>query len=184
MKSFGSLFAYVVIIFFCVTSRAQSDDSVGGLDPSYNSQYYAGFHVGKLLPSQIEGVPDIIGLGGVRAGYRLASNTVLEGGLVVGNGLNLQWKWRDAQVDLVTELPIEGMLALALVGADILYYSGQGVGNRLVVGGHAGGALLMHLSNICWFRTDMKFGFTPGTSLYIGAGFEFRWGGVTGGRAD
>jgi hypothetical protein len=48
----------------------------------------------------------------------------------------------------------------------------------LVFGGHAGGGLQVHLAGSVWFRGDMKFGFSPGTSLYVGFGLVYRAGGA------
>ena len=169
---------------FSTIGMAQSRDDIDGPDavPGANAQYEAGFHLGNLLPNQIGGVTEIMGLGGVRAGYRLGKTSYVETGLIMGNGSDAQWK--NYHLDIRLDLPIEGLVALAYVGADSVYYKGRGQTDKLIFGGHAGGGIKMHLSGIAWFRADMKFGFSPGTSLYIGAGLEFRFGEVTQGGAQ
>jgi hypothetical protein len=137
--------------------------------------YEAGFHLGNLLPNQIPGVTEIIGLGGVRVGARIAPQTYCEGGFITGNGAGVQWK--NAHIDARMDIPVEGLVGLAYVGADTVYYKGADTTSHVIFGGHAGGGVQALLSGNLWFRTEMKFSFNPGTSLYIGAGLEFRWGG-------
>jgi hypothetical protein len=142
--------------------------------PGSTAQYEAGFHLGKLLPNQIPGVTEIMSLGGIRGGYRISPSSFLESGLIMGNGKGVQWK--NYHADVRMDMPIEGILAMAYLGADAIYYTGVKKSSKLIFGGHAGGGIKTHVSGNTWFRVDMKFGFSPGTSLYIGAGFEFRFG--------
>lgn len=142
--------------------------------PGQNALYEFGFHLGNLLPNQIEGMTEIIGLGGGRGSFRIAPETYFEMGMIAGNGEGAQWK--DVHADIRMDIPIENLVGLAYIGADTIYYQGVGRSTKLIFGGHAGGGFQAHLSGLVWFRADMKFGFNPGTSLYIGAGFVFRMG--------
>lgn len=147
---------------------AGAGDSAAGSDALYEM----GFHIGNLLPNQIDGATEIMGLGGIRGGFRFAPLTYAEAGFITGNGEGVEWK--NLHVDLRMDIPVENLVALAYVGGDVIYYNGNGTGTRMVFGGHAGGGVHAHLSGIAWVRADMKFGFSPGTSMYFGIGLEFR----------
>jgi hypothetical protein len=107
-------------------------------------------------------------------GLRIAPQSYFEAGFISGNGEGVEWK--NAHVDIRMDIPVENLVGVAYVGADTVYYTGNGRGSKLIFGGHAGGGIQSHLSGAAWFRADMKFGFSPGTSLYIGAGLVFRLG--------
>lgn len=169
--------ASCVLVFF-LSTLAQAQPAPGGSSGSSEytdtAKYEVGFHLGNLLPNQINGVREIIGLGGLRGGYRIGEISFAEFGVTMGNGEGVQWK--NLNIDYRFDIPVEGLLAFAYVGGDTTYYKGVGQGTRLIFGGHAGGGFKANLGGNTWFRADMKFGFSPGTSLYIGAGLEFRFG--------
>jgi hypothetical protein len=169
--------ASVLLSLFCFFASNAWAQATGAADDSAGSKvlYEVGFHVGDLLPNQIPGVTEIIGLGGVRAGFRIAPQTFCEGGLIMGNGSGVEWK--NAHVDLRMDIPVENLVGFAYLGADSLYYKGLNQGSRVMFGGHTGGGIQALLTGNVWFRGDMKFSFNPGTALYVGAGFEFRFGG-------
>ncbi len=172
-----SVFRVLILVsaLVCTSAFAQPEGGAGG-DAAGGAEkdpvFEAGFHLGSLLPNQIGGVTEIMGLGGARMGLRMAPSQYFEFGMITGNGEGQKWKNIHAAVRM--DIPVENMVALAYVGADMVYYSGQGRADKLVFGGHVGGGLQMHLSGSAWFRSDMKFGFSPGTSLYIGFGLSFR----------
>jgi hypothetical protein len=150
--------------------------------PGSNATAEYGLHLGNLLPNQIPGCTEIIGLGGVRAGFRLAPRQYVEGGVIMGNGEGVEWK--NIHADLRMDIPIENLTAIAYGGADMIYYKPSTQdSNKLLFGGHVGGGLLAHLTEASWFRFDMKFGFSPGTSLYIGFGIMLRFGEAQEGGA-
>jgi hypothetical protein len=156
---------------------AEGGDAAGGPDAAAGGKdgspaFEAGVHVGKLLPNQIDGVTEIMGLGGVRMALRLNPGSYVEGGIMMGNGEGQQWK--NSHISLRMDIPIEKLVAIAYVGADNYYYKGPGTGQKLVFGGHAGGGFMAQLAGSMWFRTDMKFSFNPGTSLYFGFGLAWR----------
>ena len=75
-------------------------------------------------------------------------------------------------------------MGLAYVGADATYYDSVDHNPRVIFGGHLGGGVQAHLLGSCWFRGDMKFNFSPGTSLYFGFGLVWRLGTGEGGRGE
>jgi hypothetical protein len=168
------LFIFGFLFFSGVSAYAQPSDTTAGISPGSDAPFEAGFHLGNLLPNQISGVEEIMALGGVRMGLRLAPLSYFEAGLISGNGEGVEWK--NAHVDIRMDIPLENLLAVAYVGADAAYYKGVGQGNKLIFGGHAGGGIMGHVGGPTWFRGDMKFSFSPGTSLYIGVGLVFRLG--------
>jgi len=163
----------IFISAFCLNAMAQPD--LRGGPQGSDAPFEAGFHLGNLLPNQIPGVDEIMGLGGLRMGLRIAPESYFEAGFISGNGEGVEWK--NAHVDIRMDIPIENLVGIAYLGADTNYYKGNGRGTKLIFGGHAGGGIQAHLSGVAWFRADMKFSFNPGTSLYIGAGLVFRLGG-------
>lgn len=177
--SMKQLLMYIVIAVSASVAYAQNEEQ--GAPPGTDAPYEAGFHLGNLLPNQINGVTEIMGLGGVRMGFRISPGSYLEFGFIAGNGEGAEWK--DAHADIRMDIPIENLVAVAYVGGDTVFYQGAGsTSNKLVFGGHAGGGIMAHLTGATWFRTDMKFGWSPGTSLYIGFGLVFRLGESQAGR--
>lgn len=167
-RGLSALLLTLSLLFFCKDVWAQAAGGASGEDALYE----LGLHMGKLLPNQIDGVTEIMSLGGVRGGLRLAPLAYAEGGLIFGNGNGVEWK--NLHLDLRMDIPIENIVGLAFIGGDAIYYKGVTGGNRLIFGGHAGGGVQTHLGGSIWGRADMKFGFSPGTSLYVGFGLEYR----------
>lgn len=170
--------AFLAIFLICagtsVWAQGQQQQQQTAGRPGQNALYEFGFHLGNLLPNQIEGMTEIIGLGGARGGFRIAPETYFEMGMIAGNGEGAEWK--DLHADFRMDIPVENLVGVAYIGADTIYYKGVDRSTKLVFGGHAGGGVQGHLTGLVWFRADMKFGFNPGTSLYIGAGLVFRMG--------
>ncbi len=156
---------------------AQAPDAGGaaGGQANTDADFEAGFHLGNLLPDQIDGVTEIMGLGGVRAGMLIAPQTYTEAGLIMGNGEGQ--KWKNIHLDIRMDIPVESLVGLAYAGADMTYYSGIDTSDKVIFGGHVGGGVQAQVSGSIWFRGDMKFGFSPGTSLYFGFGLMWRLGG-------
>ncbi len=160
-----------LLIFLMSTPAWAQNEGGGGADQ--DPFFEMGFHLGNLLPNQINGVTEIMGLGGIRTGLRMSEGSYFEAGFIAGNGEGQEWK--NLHADIRMDIPIENLVALAYIGADAVYYSGHGVSDKVVFGGHAGGGVQAQLTGVTWFRADMKFGFSPGTSLYIGCGFSWRF---------
>lgn len=154
------------IIGFSPNASAQVDET--GADVSYEF----GGHLGSLLPNQISGLSEIMGLGGLRAGYRLGPMGFVEAGALTGKGNGAEIT--NTHISFRMEVPIENIVGTAFIGPDLTYYKGAGQSGKFYGGGHAGGGILALLGGSLWFRSDMKFTVNPGTSLYIGFGFMFR----------
>ena len=165
---------FVSLVFFAADTFAQPNTGGANAAQGSNAPFEAGFHLGNLLPNQISGVEEIMSLGGVRMGLRMAPLSYFEVGFISGNGEGVEWK--NAHVDVRMDIPLENLLAVAYVGADAAYFKGNAQSTKLIFGGHAGGGIMGHLGGPTWFRGDMKFSFSPGTSLYIGVGLVFRLG--------
>lgn len=171
-----NIFLQISLVMFTSAAMAQAE---GGEDTSgSNARYELGAHVGNLLPNRIDGVTEILGLGGVRAGIRIASMAFAEAGLIMGNASGVEWK--NAHIDARIDIPVENLVGMAYVGADTYYYKGADGISHTVFGGHAGGGIQALITGALWVRGDMKFAFSPGTSLYVGFGLMFRFGGGSG----
>ena len=164
-----------ILLLVCLSHPLMAQPAEGGAQGAgglRDAIYEFGLHVGNLLPNQIDGVTEIMGLGGVRGAFRFDTGSYFEAGFLTGNGEGQEWK--NIHVDARMDVPIENLTALAYGGADMVYYKGQGRATKLVFGGHAGGGVQAPLSGMAWFRADMKFSFSPGTSLYFGVGLIWR----------
>jgi hypothetical protein len=171
-----------LLLLLFTNVHAQSDEGSGANVIGGNATYELGLHLGELLPNQIIGVTEIMGLGGARVAFRLAPLSYVEFGGIFGNGEGQEWK--NGHADVRADFPVQNLVGLAYVGADGTYFSGAGHGDRLIFGGHIGGGMQAHLLGSCWFRGDMKFNFSPGTSLYFGFGLVWRLGTGTGGGGE
>ena len=156
-----------------IVSPAQDQDAGAGPVGS-DASYEIGFHLGELLPNQVKGVTEIMGLGSARLGFRLSPLAYFETGAIFGNGEGQEW--RDVHGDFRIDVPVQNIVGIALVGADATYFSSISHSSRVIFGGHVGGGVQAHLMGSCWFRGDMKFSFSPGTTLYFGFGLVWRLG--------
>src|SRR5690606_17894066 len=110
----------------------------------------------------------------------MGAGTFAEGTLMMGNGHGVEWKnfWISARMDM----PVENLVAIASIGPGVTYYKPANSGStKIIFGGHVGGGIQTQLGGATWFRADMKLGFSPGTSLYFGAGIVFRMADGGGG---
>lgn len=161
---------------------AQDDDSkdVGG--GGQNVGWETGLLIGNLLPNQIGGVTEITGMGGFRAGYRLGPTSFGESTFISGNGHGVEWKNLSASIRM--DIPVENFVGIAYVGPDMTYYkNANSSSNRMIFGGHVGGGIQVRMGGTAWLRADMKFGLSPGTSMFIGLGLNFRFPGGGGSGA-
>jgi hypothetical protein len=172
-------FPRILIFLLCLSPLAAWAQDQGKEDlTGKNEKYEAGFQLGNLLPHEINGVTEILGVGGVRAGYRLSPFTYAEASFITGNGNGVQWK--NGSVDVRMDIPVENLVGFAYIGADGVNYTDNTGGNSTVFGGHVGGGIQALLTGHLWFRGDMAFGFSPGQTLFIGFGLTFRFGEAQG----
>ena len=165
--------------FIGLKAYGQTPEGGGGGGGTSGAPYMVGLHTGFLLPNHIDGVTEIMALTGVRGAIRMPSDFLIETGFTAGNGDGQQWK--DINLDIRLDFPVEGMIALVYLGLDTIYYSGPGSDSKVAFGGHLGGGFAAELGKNVWFRTDMKFNGQPGTSLFFGFGFDIQFGSGGGG---
>lgn len=170
---------FFITLFFAILGTAQAQPDEASLEESKKAEagadvgYEAGFLLGNLLPNQVSGVTEITGVGGIRGGYRIGKSGFAESTIVMGNGYGAEWK--NVAVSMRMDIPVETLVGFVYGGPDIYYYKGAGSSsNRMIFGGHVGGGVQALVGGDVWFRADMKFGMSPGTSLMINAGFVFR----------
>lgn len=140
-----------------------------------NTGLEVGLLIGSLLPNQVNGITEIMGLGGVRGGYRLSPEVVLEGTFSTGQGYSADYK--NLAASFRFDVPIEGLVADLYLGADATYFKGGGNSGTILGGGHAGGGVMSLVGGNLWFRADMKFTVSPGTSLFVNFALLFRFPG-------
>jgi hypothetical protein len=170
-RFFSTSLIVLALLSFSAFGQADATEGGGGGPPG---NYEIGFHLGDLLPNQIQGVSEIMSLGGIRGAYRFAQAGWIETGFMTGNEDGQTW--RDLHGDLRMDIPVENLIAFATVGLDAVQYSGPTRSSILNLGGHVGGGIQVPIGGAFLFRSDMKFGFSPGTSLYIGFGLTWRFG--------
>jgi hypothetical protein len=141
----------------------------GGADGSEISLF-----LGSMLPNQIDGITEILPLMGGRYGFHTANLGVVELGLTNTHAEGVDFTTLSGS--LRADLPaIDQFVGIFYGGIDLNYYRPAGSENRSTdTGLHLGTGLMVHVSDTLWFRTDLKFMASPGTSLSIMAGFLFR----------
>ena len=167
------LVLYTLIFCFSASLWAQQQ----GDDTDYygaNSNFEMGFHAGRLLPSQIDGVDEIIPQVGFRTSFRSSEKGFWEVGVQGGNGNGM--RWAGAHLGLRLDVPVDTLLAHVILGIDVTRYSSTTVDESTTGGGHIGGGFQALIGGPLWFRTDMKFNISPGVSMYLGFGFVMKYG--------
>lgn len=174
---------FIIVIFIIWSSGVWAQDEAGADNTGANLTYEGGAVIGSLLPNQVSGVTEIMGLGGARVGYRLNSSVVAEAGAVMGNGHGAQYK--DLFMSFRVDVPVENLVGIMYVGPDFVYFKGNGnPKDTMQIGGHVGGGILAHAGGSLWIRTDMKFNVKPGTSMYLNLALMFRFGDGGGGGSN
>ncbi|MCB0355659.1 MAG: hypothetical protein KDD40_01550 [Bdellovibrionales bacterium] len=173
MKSFT--FTFIFIYCWCFNAVfAQNADK-----DAYNASYELGAHIGNILPNQVPGASEIQPQWGLRLGFGLGGSGTTEFTANAGNGEGVMWK--QASISVRMDMPIEELVGQVFIGGDITMYETQTQAAKTFGGGHVGGGVMSLISRDLWFRVDMKFNINPGTSLFIGGGFLFRFGSESGG---
>lgn len=159
----------VSLLLLPFMSYAQGEE--GTAAPTYAAEY--SFHVGSLLPNQIDGVTEILPTVGLR--YAMPLNFGgLEAGFTNSHAHGVDYKLFSASFrgDLA---PMPDLIALFYIGPDFHYYSPVNETRRVTNWGfHVGAGVEMHLGGPLYMRGDMKFNMNPGTALYIGFGVAVR----------
>jgi hypothetical protein len=75
------------------------------------------------------------------------------------------------------DIPFQDLYAFGLLGLDLLKIKGPTQSESSYYGSfHAGGGVLAHIVDTLFLRMEMRFNFHPGTILFFGFGFEYRFG--------
>ena len=107
---------------------------------------------------------------GARLGFP-RKNSIVELGAMHANSLGTTYT--NASLSLRGNIPLEGVYGIVYGGIDLHYYKGPTDPEfKMAGGGHLGGGIGIELAPYLHFRGDMKFNVNPGTSMYIGFGFE------------
>ena len=173
MERFLLIFSIILLAPLAQLWAQQGDNA------PYNAGYEFGAHIGNILPNQISGVTEIQPQWGLRLGFGMGGAGTTEITANAGNGEGV--KWKQLSVSARMDMPIEELVGIVFIGGDISMYETQTQEAKSFGGGHVGGGVMSLISRDLWFRMDMKFNINPGTSLYIGGGFMFRYGSSEGG---
>lgn len=163
-----TLFLFLSLMVSCLPTAFAQDSKDAG--PSQ-----LGAFVGNLLPNGVPGVEEITPLWGIRYSYPLAKMVYAEGGGIFGNSGGV--KWQSAFASLRMDIPLETLVAFAMLGLDVTRYEVAPEEPSNIGGGHAGGGLMSQIGGNVWARFDMKLNSKPGTSLYFALGIVFELGG-------
>lgn len=155
----------VSMFIFPFTLHAQTAPAGHGLS----------FHIGALLPTGLTPQDDL--MSGVGGRYIFPMGGVaLESGYTGSNSGGI--KYQNFDLSIRADIPFQDMFIFGVVGPDLLRLKRPGAEDYLYyVGGHVGGGLLAHLADTLFLKLEMRFNFQPGTVLFFGCGFEYRFGG-------
>ncbi len=167
----------VILLVFASSIASAQEESADLTGINVGSE--VGFHVGRLLPDQINGLTEIISGWGVKYGMKTSRGFIEIGGnFHNGEGSN----YNTVSLSMRGDIPVESLVAEVFGGIDIAQISTPLMGESSYLGGgHVGGGIMALIGGDVWFRSDMKFNINPGTSLYIGFGFVIRFAEGGGG---
>jgi hypothetical protein len=159
----------VILAVVCSTAgslRAQeSEGTAGGSELS--------FHMGSILPNQIDGVTEILPAVGGRYGFPLNYGAI-ELGFLNAHAYGVDYKLISASFR-GEMTPMPDISTLFYIGPDFHNYLPLGETTRQSEWGfHVGTGVQMHMGGPFWLRGDMKFNMNPGTALSIGFGIAIR----------
>ena len=139
---------------------------------SYDGAFEYGFHMGRVLPDQIDGVTEILSSWGVHGTYlRESSNIELDYSSGQGDGAQMS----NLSLSLRADIPVEDLIGMIYFGGSVVHYSGSSTPETTTGSGHVGCGMMMPLARGIYFRTDMKFNFNPGVAMVINFGMTFDW---------
>lgn len=160
---------YFLLFFVFFTSSVQAQDQAA-ISPAWE----VGALVGRLLPNQVDGVTEVMSLGGAHLGYRLSPMVYAQGHFHTGNGEDQTW--RNLGLSLRMDQPLEDFLVSVYAGGQSTISAGHGTKENTELGAFVGGSLLASTGGPTWLKLDMNFGFGPGTTLFISLGLLLRFG--------
>lgn len=162
--------ASILFLLFSIFSVSAWAQDQAAISPAWE----VGALVGRLLPNQVDGVTEVMSLGGVHLGYRLSPMVYAQGHLHTGNGEDQTW--RNLGLSLRMDQPLEDFLVSVYAGGQSTLSAGHGTKEKNELGAFVGGSLLASTGGPTWLKLDMNFGFGPGTTLFISLGLLLRFG--------
>lgn len=164
----GLILLALMVGFFTGLSDANAQE--GGAESGSEISLF----VGSLLPNQIDGVTEILPAFGGRYGFSTDRLGVAEFGLSNTHAEGVDFTIFSAS--LRADLPaIDQFIGSVYGGLDFSWYRPEGSEDRKTETGlHVGAAMAVMVSNTLWFRSDLKFNASPGTSMAIQFGLVFR----------
>lgn len=160
---------FIILMVFPLSAMAQD---AGNVRPSGHA---LSIHMGPLLPNSIGATNDIMNGVGARYGYPLGNISLAELGYTTShtNGVD----YSNVDLSIRGDIPFQDLYAFGLVGLDLLRLSSATQSDATYYGGvHAGGGVLAHIADTLFLRMELRFNFHPGTVLFFGFGFEYRFG--------
>ena len=134
--------------------------------------------VGSLLPNQIDGVTEILPVFGGRYGFSTDRLGVAEFGVSNTHAEGVDFTILSAS--LRADLPaIDQFIGSVYGGVDLSWFRPAGSEDRKTETGlHVGAAMAIMVSDTLWFRSDLKFNASPGTSMLTKRGTEHSHGSL------
>lgn len=171
--------ALIMILLLSLGTSAPAQDNADSGDAKEDKQFgkIYGLHVGPLLPNQIRGMSEIMPVWGARYAMPLRKGHAEFG---LANSQANGTSYYNVSASFRGDYQIEDLFAVAYAGLDTHYWNAPSESAQTMFGFHVGGGFAAHLSDMLWFRSDMKFNVNPGTALYIGFGLEWREQGGEG----
>jgi hypothetical protein len=164
----------ILILGVLVSISLFSDNAIAQEAPS-PSGHAVSIHVGPLLPKSVGTTDEILNGKGFRYGYPLAESVLLESGYTQSNSKGVSYG--DLNLSLRGDFPFQDLFLFGLIGADLIRIKGVGKDDYTYYAStHAGGGVLAHIADTLFLRMEMRFNFHPGTILFFGFGFEYRFG--------
>ena len=162
------LWAFIIAIF-CAASPGFAQQPQNPGEEKYGFEW--GAHTGPLLPNQFEGVTEIMPGWGVRVGFPNRKAYIEVGGFAArAYGVSIY----NGSISYRGDVTVETLTGIFYIGLDAYHITPAEQTGHLDGGGHIGAGLMTVISDVAWFRADMKLNINPGTALYIGFGLHFR----------
>ncbi|MDZ4662152.1 MAG: hypothetical protein SGJ18_11100 [Pseudomonadota bacterium] len=160
-------------VFAAPRVYAQNENRKDNAEIGQNVGSEWGFHLGSFLPNQIDGITEILPMWGLRYGFK-TKRGFIEAGADFSKAMGTRFS--SLSLGVRGDIPVQSLVGHVSLGLDIHQVIPPDTEHTTYLGGgHVGGGIMALVGGDVWFRTDMKFNFNPGTSLYIGFGFIFRF---------
>lgn len=162
----------VLLLSLCFIPSLLFAQQGEGNDSTYGWGW--GWNMGPYLPNQIPNVTEIQPTVGLRLSFPSSAKSATEYALTSSNANNVSLL--NFSISSKGEFEYNGVYNHVYVGLDALSYRLGNADFKTQAGLHFGVGFSSHLGGNSHFRMDMKLTATnPGTSLYVGIGFETRY---------